>query len=255
VTESSSGAVAVKSAKKRRTSGASVEGVDHAAREDLRPQRMQAVLERGDDPEVPAAAAQAPEQVRVLLGAGRHALAVGGDDLGAEQVVARRPVLARDPAESAAEGETGHAGERHVAGGRGEAEGLRRAVDVAEQRARAHARRPRDGVHLDGSLGREVDHDARVAHRVARNVVAPAAHGEGQAVLASEAHRSDDVVAVRAASDERRPPVDHAVPDAPRRVVLPVAGPDQDAGEIAVQRPDGCLIEHGASPSRSPDRP
>ena len=164
------------------------EVVDHAAGDDLRAHGMQPVLQRGDDPEVPAAAAQAPEQVGVLVGARRHPLAVGGDDLRGEQVVARGPVLAGDPAEPAAEGQPGHAGERDVAGRGGEAEGLRRPVDVAEQRAGAHARRPRDGVDLDRPLGREVDDHAGVAHGVAGDVVAPAAHGQRQPVLAREAH-------------------------------------------------------------------
>src|ERR671938_324018 len=42
--------------------------VQRHATEDL-PKRMQAVLERGDDAEVAAAAAHAPEEVGVLLGA------------------------------------------------------------------------------------------------------------------------------------------------------------------------------------------
>ena len=53
-----------------------------------RADRVQPVLELGDHAEVAAAAAQRPEQVRVLLGAGPQHLAGGGDDLGGQQVVA-----------------------------------------------------------------------------------------------------------------------------------------------------------------------
>jgi hypothetical protein len=44
--------------------------------------------------EVAAAAAQPPEQVGVLVLAGRHELAVGGDDIRRQQVVAGQAVLA-----------------------------------------------------------------------------------------------------------------------------------------------------------------
>ena len=49
--------------------------------------RVSAVLERGHDPEVAAAAPQGPEQVLVLVRAGGEHPALGGDDLGRQQVV------------------------------------------------------------------------------------------------------------------------------------------------------------------------
>ena len=49
--------------------------------------RVQLELEGGDDPEVAAAAAERPEQVRVLVVLAVTDLAVGGDHLGREQVV------------------------------------------------------------------------------------------------------------------------------------------------------------------------
>jgi hypothetical protein len=53
----------------------------------LGPERVKSELERGDDPEVAAAAAQAPEQVRVLVLAGGDQIAVGGHDVAGQQVV------------------------------------------------------------------------------------------------------------------------------------------------------------------------
>jgi hypothetical protein len=50
---------------------------------------VQRVGERGEDAEVSAAAAQAPEQVRVLLRAGMQHVAVGDHDVDRKQVVAR----------------------------------------------------------------------------------------------------------------------------------------------------------------------
>ena len=77
---------------------------------DDRAHRVRPELELGDDAEVAATPAQCPEQVGVLPGGRAQHLAVRGDDLGGEQVVADQPVLAGEPAEAAAEGETADAG-------------------------------------------------------------------------------------------------------------------------------------------------
>src|SRR6185503_1246998 len=72
------------------------QGVNYGSREHY-PGGMEAELERGDDPEVAAAPAQTPEQVRVLFLAGSQELAVGGDDVGGKQVVAGQAVLTQEP--------------------------------------------------------------------------------------------------------------------------------------------------------------
>ena len=59
---------------------------------------MQPVVERGDDAEVAAAAAQTPEEIRVLVGAGRPR-SPSAVTTCARTVVAGQPVLAVDPAE------------------------------------------------------------------------------------------------------------------------------------------------------------
>ena len=51
--------------------------------------RVQPVLERGHHPEVAAAAAQCPEQLGVAVGVAGQELAVGGDHVGRDQVVAQ----------------------------------------------------------------------------------------------------------------------------------------------------------------------
>ena len=101
---------------------------------------MEPVLERGDDAEIAAAAAQAPEQFRVLLGARRHQFAVGGDDVGRDEVVAAEPVLAHQPAEPAAQGQPGDAGGRDHPAGAGETESLGLAVVLAPGQAGLGAR-------------------------------------------------------------------------------------------------------------------
>ena len=51
--------------------------------------RVELDLERGDDPEVAAAAAQRPEQVGLVVGVDAAELAVGGDELDRGDAVRR----------------------------------------------------------------------------------------------------------------------------------------------------------------------
>src|SRR2546430_5265911 len=69
----------------------------------LRPQGVEPELELGDDPEVAAAAANAPEEVGVLILARLDELTVGGDQIDGEQLIDREAVLAHHPADAAAE--------------------------------------------------------------------------------------------------------------------------------------------------------
>ena len=182
-------------------------------------------LELGDDPEVAAAAAQPPEELGVLGLARVHEPAVRGDDVGADEVVAREAVLAHQPADAAAEREAGDAGRRDQAAGRREPVRLRLVVDVGPHRAAADvARAARPDRRARSRIAREVDHDPVVAGREARDAVAAAAHGDREVVAAREPDRRDHVGRAAAADDQRRPPlVVHPVPDPARLGVAVVA--------------------------------
>ena len=71
--------------------GAVVERPEQQAELDHRPDLVQRELELGDDAEVAAAAADRPEQVRVLGLGGGPRLAVGGDHARRDQVVDGEP--------------------------------------------------------------------------------------------------------------------------------------------------------------------
>ncbi len=197
--------------------------VEHERVGDLGAHRVQAELERGDDAEVAAAAAQRPEKVGVLVGGRTHDLAAGGHQLGGVQVVAAEAVLASQPPDAAAERESGHAGLRDQSGRRREPEGLGRGVHVAPDRAALHLRQASLRVDLDGIHRRQVDHDAAFTGRRAGDVVPAAANGERHAGLASHRHGGGDVLVRPAARDGGRPLVDHPVPDGPRRLVLVIS--------------------------------
>ena len=187
---------------------------------------MQAELERRDDAEVPAAAAERPEEIVVLCLARDERLPVGRDDLGREEVVAREAEAPRQVANAAAQREPADAGRGDDATGRRETVGARRVVEHAPRGASLGARRLRFGIDLNVRHAGQVDHDRVVGSAEAGDAVATPAHGEVELVLAGEAHSRDHVVGGRAADDDTGPPVDHGVEDLARLLVSRVARRD-----------------------------
>ena len=192
---------------------------------------MEAELERGDHAEVAAAASQCPEQVGVLVLGRPQQLAVGRDEVDGEEVVDREAVLAHQPADATAEGETGDAGVAHDAAGGGQTVHLRLVVDVAPERATLHPGPAVGGVDADAPHGREVDDDPVVANGGACHVVASAAYGDLQVVVAGETHSRNHVGGPDASGDQARAPVDGTVPDCTGNVVVGVIGTNQLASE------------------------
>jgi hypothetical protein len=75
-----------------------LEGIEHHATQHQGADRMELVLEGGDDAKVPAAS-HAPEESRVLGGTGGQEPAVGRDDIDGEEVIGDQAVLASQPAD------------------------------------------------------------------------------------------------------------------------------------------------------------
>ena len=188
---------------------------------------MQRELEAGDDAEVAATALERPEQVRVLAGIGMDEPAIGGDDIGRDEVVDAQAVATPEPADPATQGQAADAGVRDEAARRREPERLRRRIDVAPGRAALHPRATTFGVHPHAAHPGQVDHHAALPHGVTGDVVAAAADRDRQAVVAGERHGRHDIGLTARPDDHRRPPVDHRVPDRAGRVV-PGIGRDQD---------------------------
>ena len=205
----------------RRAVGRAAEqpAVDHRA--DL----VQLQLELGDHAEVAAAAADAPEEVRVLVLAGADHAAIGGDHLGRQEVVTREAALALEPAAAAAEHQAGDPGGGEAAAGDGEAVHLRRAVELAPGETGLGAAGLGVGVDIDALHQREVDNEAVVDRAVTGGGVPAGAHGDRQAVVAAVVHGGHHVSGGRAARDQRRMSVEEAVPDDSCFVVSGVTGP------------------------------
>ena len=128
---------------------------------EVRPERLEPELERGRDPEVPAGAAEAPEELR-LLGLGRaDESAVGGDELDGGQVVDREPEVALEAADSPTERQPGDAGVADDADRADEAVRLRRDVELAEEGAAVRSGGPGPRIDLDAAHRRQVDRRGR----------------------------------------------------------------------------------------------
>src|ERR671937_912310 len=180
---------------------------------------MGAVLEGRDNPEVAAAAAYSPEQLGVGVLAGRDDLAGGEYHFGGQQVVDSHPVAAHEPGEAAAEREAGDPGARDDAAGRREAERGGCAIELADEDPGLRANGLPDGVDVDPLHRRQVDHQAAVGDRLARDVVTAAADRDLGALVAAEVDGVDHVRRGQAAGDQGGALVDQPVVDVARLVV------------------------------------
>jgi hypothetical protein len=154
-----------------------------------RPHLVQAELEFGDHAEVAAAAADRPEQVRVLLRCSPLDPPVRGDHLGRGEVVDAQPGLAGQPPHAATEREPADTGVTDMAGGHRQAVRLRGGVQAGQQRTPARPRPFRLRVDANLVEPAEVDHQAVIGNRLARRAVRAAAHRDLQAMSGGEGDR------------------------------------------------------------------
>ena len=170
--------------------------------------------------------------------------AVGEDDVGLEQIVDREPVLARQVAGAAAQRQPGHAGaaddpERH-----GEAEGVRRVVDVRGAATRLHP-------HGPGWRGRRARSSScdRSMTRPSSQLPSPGPLWPPPRMASSRpCSRAKFTAAMTSAAstharDEARPLVDHAVVERANGVVVRVGRADEPAAKSLLECGDG-LVGH-----------
>jgi hypothetical protein len=159
--------------------------------------------------------------VRIL--AGRDEAAVGEDDVGRDEVVDREAVLAAEVAVAATQRESADTRRRHDPGRRGQTEGMRGVVEIAEHGTAPDGDERSFGIDPHAVHRREVDHEPAVDASEPAAAVAAAADGDVEPLAPAEVHRRDHVGGVAAARDQRRPLVDHRVVE-PARVVVAVVG-------------------------------
>jgi hypothetical protein len=149
-----------------------VEGMEHHPPQHERTHRVQLILERRNDAEVPATAAHTPEEVSVRGGAGGPELAVGRDDVDGDEVIGSEAVLASQPADPATQGESRNAGIRAGAPSGGQTERLGLMVEVDPLGPPFRTDSAPTGVDTYTAHPGQVNHEPPIAHRGARDIVA-----------------------------------------------------------------------------------
>ena len=196
---------------------------------------MQFELERCRHTEIAAAPADGPEEVGVLRRACVEKFAIGGDHISGVQIVGSQPEFATEPAEATAKGESGYTGGRVDPKRRGEAEGLRLPIELAERHSWLYTRDALFRVNMHRPHRRQVDQKPAVADRVASDVVAAAARRHEQAVVARKAYGTDHIACGPATHDRTWSPIDHRIPNRPRLVVTGFIRQAEAAVEFRVQ--------------------
>ena len=248
--ESSSAQVGGELAVEREQLRRRCERMQHRTGEDAG-DRIRAVLERGHDAEVAAAAAERPEQVAIAVLAGGDDLARGEHDLGRQQVVDCHPVLAHQPRDPAPECEARNPRRGDDAAWSREPERAGGAVELADRDAGLRPDRRPHRVDVGPLHEREIDHQATLGDRSAGDVVAAAAHRDLQGLAPAEVDRVHHIRRVHAACDHGRMPVDQPVVDAPDRVVTRVPPNKHRPRQRLVEQLDGTFnrhARHGTAP-------
>jgi hypothetical protein len=202
-------------------------------------------LDRRDDAEAPAAAANGPEEVRLVVGVRAHVASIGRDELDGEHAVRREAVPAAEPADAASERV---ADDAHVAGGArqpGEPVLGGRERDLRPEDACLDARAAPHGIDLDAAHARGPDED-RVLQRVeSRGEVAGSLRGQPQAGVAGVIDDANHVLGGLGEDDGCRVLVGCEVPGLPSGVPVLAAGQDDLAVDERAELLERCGISFG----------
>ena len=196
-----------------------------------RPDLVRPELEVGDDPEVAAATANRPEQVRVLRRRRPADLAVGGDDLRREQVVDGQAARAAQPSHPTAQGEPADTGVTHQAGRHGQPVSLGGGIHVAQEGSTADPHPLGHRIDRDVVQPAQIDHETVVRDARARRCCARHRGRRSPAPARSPnltAAATSAALAHCAIKAGRRSIA--GVPDRARRVVLVVGGFEHSTG-------------------------
>ena len=210
---------------------------------EIRSERMEPELEGRRDPEVPAGAAHAPEQLRLLDLARPHEPAVGRDQLDRGEVVDRQAELPLQPAHAATQREPGDAGVAHDADRADEAVRLGGDVELAEERAAVRTGGSPVRVHDDSAHRGQVHDQAASAAGEPGQAVPAGPDGDLEVVVPAEADRGRNLRRVPWPDDGRGTAVVQRVPQPTCVVVGPVRGRD----DVATERPAQLIAARAGS--------
>ena len=112
---------------------------------------------------------------------------------------------------------------------------MRRMVNITPYRAASGKYRAFLRIHVNIIHSRQIDDEPIVANAQPCGIVAAAANGHDQVVLAAKIDRRDDVRHIAATGDQAGPPIDHGVVDLSSRVVTRVALFDELSAEAGFE--------------------
>ena len=181
------------SRKKRSTSSARGNGWATTPPVIIGPTRWSAYSSDAAMPKLPPPPRIAQNRSGFSSALARTTRAVGHHHVGGPQVVERKAVLRHQPAESAAERQAGDPCAPDDAAGRRESMQLRLAVEFSPEHAALSAHRTRGGIHVNALHRRQIDHQAVVDRRPARDIVSSAAYRYLEAERTGQSHGIDDV--------------------------------------------------------------
>jgi hypothetical protein len=119
---------------------------------------VELIFERGDYAEIAASAAQTPEKVCILGGIYRQQLALGGDEIDGEEIVAGEAVFAGKPAKAASKRKSGNTGAGDRAPRGCEAKCLGLAIEVRPGSPALGAHRVTCRIDSDAAHAAKIDH-------------------------------------------------------------------------------------------------
>ena len=222
---------------------------------------VQPELELGHDAEVAAAAAQRPEQVRVLGRTRPDTAPVGQHDLGRLEVVDREPVHPAEPSPAAAECQPADTRVADCAGRDRQTVLLGGGVELPERGAPADADPAGRRIDHDVVDQAQIDHHTALGHRGTPVAVPAAADGHLEPGVLGVPQCDRNIVRPGAPRDDGGPPVDVAVPHRPRLVVPLVARQQHRAvhrrtqrGDVPVDRPRHLSPSFGQTNARGRPR-
>ena len=207
--------------------------------------RVHLVLEPGDDAEVPAAAADRPEQIGVRGLARDDLPAVGGDDLDSLERIDGEAVLADQPADPAAQCQAADADGSGVTERRREAVGRRRVRVLAGSQARLRPCEASIDVDVESLHRAEVEDDAAIVGAVAGQAVAAAADGEPPTGLSGEPDGPHDVGRVGGPDDDRGSAIGVGVVDEAGLLVVRASRGGRPSRAIRRRRRRGPMRRQG----------
>src|SRR4051794_561702 len=196
---------------------------------------MKAIRDRCDNTEIAAAALERPKQVRMLFRVGTDRFAFGGYKLIRRSIVASQAASAHEPSNTAAECQARDAGRRNQTSRGCQAIFLSRSIELTPKQASLRDGRPCALVDLDALHPGYVDDQSVIDDGCTRNVVAAGADGRIKVVIGREEYRAADVLDAAATQDGMRAPVDHAVPDSARSLVVSGLGGNDFSAEVGSQ--------------------